>query len=35
VAGDPACYPGHGLEKTEEQITSAIRHEPDEPDYGD
>lgn len=31
VVGDPACYPGHGLEKTEEQIAEAIRHSPDEP----
>jgi len=29
VPGDLACYPAHGLERTEEQISSAIRHSPD------
>lgn len=32
VVGDPACYadPLHGLERTEEQISSAIRNDPGE-----
>ena len=32
AAGDPACYAagGHGLERTEEQIASAIRHDPED-----
>jgi hypothetical protein len=33
VAGDPACYPGHGLERSEEQIASASRNDPDNDPY--
>lgn len=28
--GNPACYEAHGLERTEEQIDSAIRHDPND-----
>ncbi len=35
VAGDPDCYPAHGLEYTEEQIRSRARLYDPEPDYGD
>lgn len=27
--GDPKCYEEHGLEKSDEQIQSAIQHSPD------
>lgn len=33
AAGDPACYPAHGLERTEEQIQSAIRNDPSDDDF--
>lgn len=32
-AGNPECYPAHGLEYTEEQIQSRIRNEPSDHDY--
>lgn len=40
VPGEPDCYKpetdgGHGLEKTEEQIQSSIRHDPDNYDPTD
>lgn len=30
--GDPECYTNHGMERTEEQISAAIRNDPNE-DY--
>ena len=31
-AGNPDCYPGHGLERSEEQIQAAIRNDPSDDD---
>lgn len=30
VVGDPACYPAHGLELTDDQIRSKWRNSPEE-----
>lgn len=30
LVGDPGCYPGHGLEKSEEQTEASIRNDPND-----